>query len=99
MEFAIVQHPLERLPRPQHLDVELDAFRLDPPVDQRPGAVIIPACERQLEGSHKRWPSMGRVESRNDIESRNNKEPRRGGAKSWEESIRETATTYPRQQP
>jgi hypothetical protein len=46
VEFLVVQHALERQARAQNLDVEVDALRLDPPIDQRPRAIVIPAGER-----------------------------------------------------
>src|SRR5262245_15420083 len=43
-----------RLPlRAQNLDVEVDAIRLHAPVDQRTGAVVVPAGERELEIGHE----------------------------------------------
>ena len=52
LELLIVEHALEGLPRPQDLDVEIDALWLDPAVDQRAGAVIVPAGERKFQIGH-----------------------------------------------
>src|SRR5262245_65795026 len=52
LEFAVVQHTLKRVARAQHLDVEVDALGLDPPVHERAGAVIVPAREREAEIGH-----------------------------------------------
>src|SRR5215813_2107047 len=52
LELLFVQHALEALARPQHLDIEIDAVGLHAPVHQRAGAVIVPAGERELEIGH-----------------------------------------------
>ena len=49
VELLLLQHARERLARPHHLDVEIDAFGLDAAVDQRAGAVVIPAGKCELE--------------------------------------------------
>src|SRR5262245_44061581 len=52
LELLVVEHALEGLARTQHLDVEVDARGLHAPVDQRTGAVVVPAGERELEIGH-----------------------------------------------
>src|SRR5262249_31061728 len=53
VELFFVQHALERLARPQDLDVEVNALGLHAPVDQRPRAVVVPTGERELEVGHR----------------------------------------------
>src|SRR5207253_751626 len=53
LELLVVQHPLEGRARPQHLDGQLDAVRLHPTVHERTGAIVIPACKRELEFGHR----------------------------------------------
>src|SRR5262249_8113200 len=52
-ELLVVQHALEGLARTQNLDLEVDALRLHAPIDQRTGAVVVPAGERELEIGHR----------------------------------------------
>src|SRR5262249_30588244 len=52
LELLVVEHALEGLARTQNLDIEVDALRLHAPVDQRPGAIVVPAGERELESGH-----------------------------------------------
>src|SRR5262249_24141808 len=52
IEFLIVQHALKCLPRAQDFDVELDALRLDPPIHERAGAVVIPTGKGELQIGH-----------------------------------------------
>ena len=53
VELLPVQHALEGLARAKNLDVEIDALGLHPAVDQRAGAVVVPAGERELEVRHR----------------------------------------------
>ena len=53
LELLVVQHALERLARAQDPDVEIDAFGFHPTVDQRAGAIVVPAGERELEVRHQ----------------------------------------------
>src|SRR5262249_758991 len=50
LELLVVEHALEGLARTQHLEV--DGRGLHAPVDQRTGAVVVPAGERELEIGH-----------------------------------------------
>jgi hypothetical protein len=52
LELLVLQHARKDLPRPHHLDVEIDAGRSHPAIDQRPGAVIVPAGESQRQIRH-----------------------------------------------
>jgi hypothetical protein len=52
MELPILEHALERVSRPQHLDIEIDALGADAAVDQGTRAIIVPARQRQLESGH-----------------------------------------------
>src|SRR5215467_6509735 len=56
VELAFLQHARERLARAHHLDVEIDAGRLDAAVHQRTAAVIVPAGERQRKVGHRALP-------------------------------------------
>ncbi len=53
LELLVVQHALERLARAQDPDVEIDAFGFHPTVDQRAGAIVVPAGECELEVRHQ----------------------------------------------
>src|SRR5262245_66237001 len=59
LELLFVEHALEGLARTQNLDIEVDALRLHAPVDQRTGAIVVPAGERELEIGHKDGSATG----------------------------------------
>src|SRR5262249_26845470 len=50
------EHAPEGLARPQRDEGEIDAFRLDPAVDQRLGAVVAPARDGELDPGHSLSP-------------------------------------------
>src|SRR5262249_41887322 len=59
LKFLVVQHALEGLTRTQNLDLEVDALRFHASVDQRTGAVVVPAGERELEIGHRATYGVG----------------------------------------
>src|SRR5215813_2563772 len=59
LELLVVEHALEGLTRAQNLDIEVDALRLHAPVNQRAGAIVVPAGERELEMGHKDGSATG----------------------------------------
>src|SRR5262249_8550339 len=59
LKFLVVQHALEGLTRTQNLDLEVDALRFHAPVDQRTGAVVVPAGEREFEIGHRATYGVG----------------------------------------
>ena len=52
VELLVFQHARKHHARPQHLDLEVYAMGPDAPVDERAGAVIVPAREGELEIGH-----------------------------------------------
>ena len=52
VELPVFQHARKHLARTQDLHFQIDAFRLDEPVDQRAGAVVVPAGKRQFQIGH-----------------------------------------------
>src|SRR5262249_34069771 len=56
VELAVIEHAPEGLARPQRDEGEIDAFRLDPAVDQRLGAVVAPARDGELDPGHSLSP-------------------------------------------
>src|SRR5580700_847421 len=56
VELFVIEHAPERLARPQRNECQVDAFGLDPSVDQRLRAVVTTAGKSQFYFLHE-WPS------------------------------------------
>ena len=52
VEFPAFEHARKDLARPQNLDLEVDSFRLDAAVDERPRPIGVPAGEGESELGH-----------------------------------------------
>jgi hypothetical protein len=48
-----LEHPGERFAWTHDLDLQIDAFGLDTPVDEWPGTIIVPAGEGEFEFRHQ----------------------------------------------
>src|SRR5712692_7949433 len=67
VEFLRLQHAGERLARPHHLDVEVDAVRLHAPVHEWAGTIVVPAGEREWKIGHRVSWSTGHCDGGSKI--------------------------------